>query len=999
MRAQLLSVLVLIALSAAPRAQDVDGQLNLGDTFTGVVSEADEVDVALFDALQGTEITITGKPAKGSDLVLHVQVVDPGTDEVLAEMSDEKSVKLELVSPLTATLELRVSGDGGSTGGFSIQTKAKLQKAAFSPASEPGSGSPGSAHVDFDALAGTQLNLTVQPAKGSGAEVGPLVLVGPAGPVDLAPFTTVKNGKVTVKKALLPDFGPYTLDVDNVGDPGDLVVKLTLKAAKPKKRTVIESHFTLALDPSIPLNGTTSSKSLKLLGLVHDLGGGTLPDSVEWTRGGAGGSIKVKKGAFSGAVPLAEGDNEIELFANGLPAGLVVQVTCNPGYDFGGRLQLKPDVMYVSESKQLVAKIALTDKKTKGDQVRLVREDAGGDEIEVLTLVDTGDLGFGDDIEGDGVFSGKANLALPEAQTARFRVVVGKKGGGPARSERVEVLVTQHLTNGELTEILDEHASMEAQIESAIAGGTLPEKLDELLAALQADPDVAQAGKGASGKGLWVVYENGIAGVLYTPTADQKGGGMEGGALPQAALPPVGDPWRARLEQAAQAQREIHGPPGTSLDYTGWYVAPPAEPKLPPGALAAAPPNRVQSSRARIIAAQFFDWGNNDDIPEMNQMLQDDGCFDVSYTTYGSSGSGSVEDFKSLGNYGIVLVSSHGDSFYDGLLTLWKDTFKWNGPFGEVVVHSNMNATTANKVTYEDDLKTGRLVLWYGQYGMTPSFFRKYTGTMPNSLVYMSICRGTWNGTLAQAFLDQGAGAFLGYSDYVDVGFTIQCGVPFLEKMLEDGTTIDDAFIPGLKETDGDPAEFMLFGATSLELDPGNLHDGDFEAGTLQQSWVTQGDARALPVLGNFVPTEGLWMGIVSTGLGFTVDSGRMSQTFCLSGDAKKISFRWNFISEEFVEYCGDIYQDFFRVSIANLDEGGSAVLFYTAIDDVCGNVSPVGFSFDQGDAHATGWRSTTVPIPASFAGKKVRLTIEAGDVGDSIYDTAVLVDDVKVID
>jgi hypothetical protein len=65
-------------------------------------------------------------------------------------------------------------------------------------------------------------------------------------------------------------------------------------------------------------------------------------------------------------------------------------------------------------------------------------------------------------------------------------------------------------------------------------------------------------------------------------------------------------------------------------------------------------------------------------------------------------------------------------------------------------------------------------------------------------------------------------------------------------------------------------------------------------------------------------------------------------------------------------------------------------------VDDLCGSVFDVPFSFDQGDASSTGWQRATIDIAsiaAANAGKPVKIRFSAGDVGDSIYDTAVLLD------
>jgi hypothetical protein len=70
--------------------------------------------------------------------------------------------------------------------------------------------------------------------------------------------------------------------------------------------------------------------------------------------------------------------------------------------------------------------------------------------------------------------------------------------------------------------------------------------------------------------------------------------------------------------------------------------------------------------------------------------------------------------------------------------------------------------------------------------------------------------------------------------------------------------------------------------------------------------------------------------------------------------------------------------------------------LLYKTVDALCSSVFAVSFSFDRGGVYSTGWLNASLPIiPASLAGKSVKLTFSAGDVGDSIYDTAVLIDNI----
>jgi hypothetical protein len=349
----------------------------------------------------------------------------------------------------------------------------------------------------------------------------------------------------------------------------------------------------------------------------------------------------------------------------------------------------------------------------------------------------------------------------------------------------------------------------------------------------------------------------------------------------------------------------------------------------------------------------------------------------------------------------MVLISSHGDTHFNflgfskfsGSLPLFKG---WAPASAQVVLFSNMTATKAAKALYDEDLKSGRLVLWGSYFGIMPSFITQYSGKMADSIVYMSICRGAWNDTMANAFLAGGAKAYLGYSDYVAVSFTVTEGTALFNTLLQPSKTLADAFIAGHKETDADPAEFRLFGTSSISAAVVGLQNGDFNTGTLA-GWTAVGDGRVIAQLGDATPQDGAYMAIISTGLGNTTVSGEISQTICL-GNATTLTYKWNFFSEEFMEWVGSPYQDAFVVTMEEVGKPASKVTIQNStIDSLASSVSKVSNSFDKGDVYATGWRSTIFTIPAALVGKKVLLKFYATDVGDSIYDTAVLLDSITL--
>jgi len=730
--------------------------------------------------------------------------------------------------------------------------------------------------------------------------------------------------------------------------------------------------------------------SFPLRGAVLYRTSGQIP-AIRWrlkATPGVAGAVTPAAGEFSAEVPLADGDNVIEVWADDGQAQPIVfskSVTRNAAPAFDGALQLSHDVAYVNESRQVIARVALRSDLVDATSVRLLRVEADGSETEIGSLADGGNLNMGDDIEGDGVYSARFDVAASAKGSVLYRVKARLAGAATeARSEKRSVKIAERLTDSQFSAMLQKQGAGTDRLISAAAGGeaALRSAVTALVAELSADPEVGVAAPNETGLAVSVVYRNGVAAVIGTPAAGTKGGavafaGASRGFAPQPAVA-VQRPYKAHCKRTVgkSAMERALGVDANGVPTIG-------------------------SNRVYALAANYSQWGDNDDVPAIAAALMDEGCLDVNYKRTTVAGQGSVEDFKNLGDYGLVLVSSHGDTHFTvagfSLFSAGLPLFEgWAPSSAQVVIYSNMTATPAARAEYEDDLQSGRLVLWGSMFGVMPSFIQHHAGTLPDSIIYMSICRGTWNDSMANAFLARGAKAYLGYSDYVGVEFTVDVGTQLFEALLAPGQSMEEAFVAGRVETDADPAEFKLVGTKAISAAVSGLQNGAFDGGALS-GWQATGDGRVIAQLGATAPAAGTHMAVISTGLGFTTESGALHQVLCL-GSATALSYRWNFMSEEFLEYVGSQYQDAFIVTVEEAGNPASRVqLQGDTIDSLAAGVGPVSNSFDRGDVHATGWRQASHTIPAALLGKTVLLRFYVTDVGDSVYDTAVLLDDIKV--
>ena len=387
------------------------------------------------------------------------------------------------------------------------------------------------------------------------------------------------------------------------------------------------------------------------------------------------------------------------------------------------------------------------------------------------------------------------------------------------------------------------------------------------------------------------------------------------------------------------------------------------------------------------MLAPFLDeFGTQDDGPATKAIYQNHNAagncptYDITYLENAQAG---VQAFKAIGNYGIVHVSAHGT-----INNNW------------VVVYTKTSNSAQNLQTYQADLQQGRLTIetingrtWLA---VTPAFFTYYIKSMPSSLVFFSSCVSTFNNSMANALLSKGAKTFLGFDNYVPVPFAYGKVTYFHEKWVEDPTTL---VTTGEVFNNGSRAVRVgtYWAPTTWKLPPVN-----FRTAVSSQAHSEAGRQAAMGAFssnsGHFSPTEGYYMGLISTGLGYTVASGSIEQKVCLPPDAQRLEFYWNFNSAEFREWCGSIYQDYFRVDA--ITGTGTYNLLYRKVDDLCGNVFSTSLCFDRCDVWSTGWQTQSVDISgiaAANQNKPVTIKFSAGDVGDSIFDSAILLDAIKI--
>lgn len=636
-------------------------------------------------------------------------------------------------------------------------------------------------------------------------------------------------------------------------------------------------------------------------------------------------------------------------------------------------------------------------------------------QAEIATLLDNGLLANGDEILGDGVYSAMVVVSEGSPTDVRLQVLVDIDGVDEARSETAVLSI--HAPTSQIDD--DTQAAVQADaaqdLKDMLDGGTdLSTAINQVVEALTGLAGVKSATKEGS-TSVVIEFDSGLFGGLFLNQV-AAGSKTRGGAFTATSASTGTARWsasvaplpadtidRAKAPRIPVAAQTV----GANL-HTGFASF---------GAVGELPPDQILNRDVPIYAPYEAVWTPFNEGPGLVQLLTDSPLgFQI---TYLQDQAADVAALQNLTQYGLIVLATHGSQgewFLTGEVATAaaKTQYDAQRQDGQLGVFTNVEiGENGRTATVQDDV-----------FGVSSGFISALPGMFPQNLIVNNSCESTLGPNLANAFLARGAETYLGYSQVVTSGFAVDRVLELVEAMVTEApstpglglipgdaslaaglaqggfATAGEAFIPGQV----DPphmAEWQLVGNMDLHYSDGFIN-GDFEFGDLS-GWTRIGDGRVITQLAFIEPPEGDFMGIISTGLGFTVNSGEIRQTFRMPANATTLELYWNFLSEEFLEFIDSQFQDFFQVSIIP-ENGPEDVLYLKTIDQIAAacmattaapgllvSVSPA-IVFDIGGVYMTDWQHLTLPV-APYQGQLVTLRLSAGDVGDSIYDTAILLD------
>jgi hypothetical protein len=614
-----------------------------------------------------------------------------------------------------------------------------------------------------------------------------------------------------------------------------------------------------------------------------------------------------------------------------------------------------PSGLVVDQDTSVIVRVGIApNPKLIQSSVRLLKVNSQNQVIDSLNfLYDDGDLNHGDDISGDGVFSTKQHFHESSEGTISLKVMAitqETKGNAVAYTSVFTIPVVANISDQAFNATLgvQDQGSNKYDSLKALVGETLAKQ--QTLTWVSAQSGVTSAALTEEGDAIEVEYDSGIKGLILLYPEGSRG-------------------------SSSGQNRQIHPQIPPSLQTRGTLDLT----TLPRPAYAEVDEDTVGSTTVLIYDAFYTDFSPADEGDLLWDIFVDSDCPKFNVIRL-KDAECTVEMVKNFDDYGVVYLITHGGV---------------SG--GQVNFLTGQQATVQNKTAHIVDLNLGRIglatVKGKNYYSIFPSFITNYTGTYPKSVIFSASCYSGANQTMSNAFINKGVLTYLGYTKSVSSSFCVANAPPFFQKMVNEGKKTGEAFVPGQIDPNLPHAQWVMSGSANARY-VSNFVNGGFESGSLQ-GWSRDGDGRVITQLVFLEPQEGNYMAIISTGLGFTTESGSISQSFCIPEGKTTLSFSYNFLSEEFMEWVNSQYQDYFQVSIAT--NTNSTTLLYKNINGLSTEVDSVdNIDFDQGDVWMTGWRTVSLDISA-YAGKGVTLTFKCGDVGDSIYDTAVLIDDIKV--
>src|SRR3990172_6340654 len=421
---------------------------------------------------------------------------------------------------------------------------------------------------------------------------------------------------------------------------------LYLKNRKPPDKIGPEIQVT---SPTSEDWYASSQDSVALEGFVVDPAG---VKSLSWSSSnGKTGTVGLDGDSWkTESVSLAKGDNKITLVAvdkKNNKSEVVLNIVYNSGISFYD-LTLSQDYIYKDDSSTTIT-VRSGVETTSGTALgEVVLYKISGDKKEKLTpLVDSGVVSDGDDIPGDSIYSGVHYFSSTSSEPILLRVGARiEKTDEVYYSGVIKISVLEQLTEEQISKVLSLNKEINARFEELKKEGDAKKAADTLVEELSKKEEIAVAGVSDQGYGVWWKYKDTgiLAGLLNNPDGTRA--------------EPTDE---ARKEQAREAQRQTET---GSVQGISDLINTPVHFGVSK-AQAAGNQLEVKSTKAIYLGPYLHQFADTDDYHKAWKTIKESKCPQCQ-TVEQKDKEVTVEDFKGLNKYGLVIVISHGDTWFNG---------------------------------------------------------------------------------------------------------------------------------------------------------------------------------------------------------------------------------------------------------------------------------------------------------------------------------------------
>ena len=728
-------------------------------------------------------------------------------------------------------------------------------------------------------------------------------------------------------------------------------------------------------------------------------------------------------------------------------------VMANPGFEFPGRLRAAPDVIFVAEPTALSFTLDLNRVENfDSEQVYLMETDetcnvkVGLGEF----MHDDGDpADSGDEVAEDRVYTRSLKLcgdddACEAGQVRLFRAAVTSEVQGEllvAYTPCVAVRIVESLSPADCLAAQTDLQEAGAVYDALLAcGDSTEEARKSTVSFLKGRAGVAEAGASEENDLIWVAFESGVLGAVQ-PTECAPG-------IATALYEEIGEtPASPALPDSRLAVASFHDECGTKWDeFVSETQCPPIEQLGHAGRVTTL--RRMSEAGLLFLGARggFAFGGLSKEYRSSKGYATGDPTQPAPiWTGWESDGAQDVVWLTDEFSCEDMFKGPESCHFrMDGKCCVGSCPSEDN-PDGQwcpdhldcVVVHAAENGAPIGFLydRSQADLMAGRLVLGREGLGALPAFVNRYANfDVGNQFAFLGYPGSFKAGALASEIVAAGANTVVGTKSSMDAENAEKSGVELVTQLIEDDFS-PSVLLPRLG--DGYSGhDWRYVGAGSVQLSHSGLINSDFANGDLR-GWTHTGDARIMAEWCGQYRSE-KYMLLISTGIGYTVQTGFISQTFCLPEDKVQLEASYDFISHEFIDQCGgDGYNDDFQMFLEDLTTGDKIAVSKVGASDavtvnhhcppdsgVCGNCPEGGNPLDcdcgalyeetlepwplecsfmaedsDGFAYHSTWRQLLPVNVSALAGleRPLRLILEVNSDGGLGFPTSVLVDSISL--